>query len=117
MIREEFLTTLKLLDVKEKGGEFRIKGFLLEYVRSPIFDYVLLKGKIPYSLAKAIYEQHKKYKIDMEHFIFSPYEDKDDPIEKFYIDRITIKSVEALQFVIETIREYPIINEWAIGNY
>ena len=116
MIREEFLTTLKLLDVKEKGGEFRIKGFLLDYIRSPIFDYVLVKGKIPYFLAKVIYDEAEKYSLDTYYFK-CVYEDKNHPIGKTYITQIKITSPEALQFVIQTIRDYPFINEWAIGNY
>lgn len=115
MTRDEFLTMLNQIDVKEKGGQFRIKGFFLEYVPSPINSYVLLKGRIPYSLAQAIYEQAKKYRLDTSYFMFV-YED-DNPIEKKYIDRIKVDSVEALKFVIETVREHPFINEWAIGNY
>lgn len=116
MTHSEFLTTLKLLDVKEKGGEYRIKGFLLGYVNSPIIGYVSLLGKIPYSLASAIYEQAKEYRLDTYYFNCT-YEDTTNPIEKKYINRIKIDSVEALRFVIETIREHPFINEWAIGNY
>ena len=116
MTHTEFLTTLKLLDIKEKGGEFRIKGFLLEYVKSPISDYVLLKGKIPFSLSKAIYEKATTYRLD-NYYFGCTYEDPTNPIEKKYIDRIKIDSVEGLKFVIETVREHPFINEWAIGNY
>lgn len=116
MTRGEFLTTLKLLDVKEKGGEYRIKGFLLDYINSPITGYVMLKGKIPFSLAKAICEQAEKYKLD-KYYFNGTYDDPTNPIEKKYIDRIKIDSVEALKFVIETVREHPFINEWAIGNY
>lgn len=118
MTNSEFITTLKLLDVKEKGGEFRIKGFLLDYTKSPLYDYVMLKGRIPYSLAKTIYDQAEKYQLDINYFkYFYICEDKTHPIEKKYIDRIKIDSVEALKFVIETVREHPFINEWAIGNY
>ena len=113
MTREEFLTVLKILDVKEHGGEFRIKGFLLEYVRSPISDYVMLQGKIPYSLAEVIYQEANKYKLNPYCFNIAY---KDNTNQK-YIDRIKIDSDEALKFIIETIREHPFINEWAIGNY
>ena len=116
MTREEFLTTLKLLNVEERGGEFRIKGFLLGYINSSITGYVILNGKIPYSLAKAIYEEAEKYKLDKSYLLFT-YEDNTNPIEKTYINRIQIDSPEALKFVIETVREHPFINEWAIGNY
>ena len=116
MTHGEFLTTLNLLNVKEKGGEYRIKGFLLGYINSPITGYVILNGKIPYSLAKAIYEEAEKYKLDKIYLRFT-FEDNTNPIEKTYINRIQIDSPEALKFVIETIRENPFINEWAIGNY
>lgn len=113
MTRGEFLTALKLLDVKELGGEFRIKGFLLDYIRSPISDYVMLKGKIPYSLAKAIYEEANKCKLDTYYLNYA-YEDNTN---QKYFTRIKIESVEALKFVIETVRKHSFINEWAIGNY
>ena len=116
MTQEVYLTVLKLLDVKERAGEFRIKGFLLEYVRSSISNYVMLKGKIPYSLAEAIYKEANKYKLDTYYFNCA-YEDNTNPISKKYISQIKIDSVEALKFVIETVREHPFINEWAIGNY
>jgi hypothetical protein len=116
MNKTQVRTTYQLLNVKERGGEYRIKGFLLDYIPSPITDYVMLKGRIPFSLAEAIYEQHVKYRLDIYYFNCS-YEDPNHPIEKKYIDRIKIDSVEALKFVIETIREHPYINEWAIGNY
>lgn len=116
MTHDSFLTTLKLLDVKERGREFRIKGFLLEYVHSPIIDYAWLRGKIPYSLAKAIYEQAEKYKLDT-YYSKCIHEDNNNPIDKKYITQIKIDSEEALKFVIETVREHPFINEWAIGNY
>lgn len=116
MTRGEFLTVLKLLDVRELGGEFRIKGFLLELIYSPISDYVMLKGKIPYSLAEVIYQEANKYKLDTYYFNRA-YEDTTAPINKKYIDQIKIESAEALKFVIETVREHPFINEWAIGNY
>jgi len=117
MKRDVFLTTLKLLDVKEKGGEFRIKGFLLEFILTPTYEFVALTGKIPYSLAKAIYEQHERYSIDMDREFNRPIEDKNSPFEKLYIDQIKFNSPEALKFVVETVREHPFINEWAIGNY
>ena len=113
MTRGEFLTVLKLLDVRELGGEFRIKGFLLECVHSPISDYVMLKGKIPYSLAKVIYEEVNKYKLDTYYFNCA----HEDNTNQKYITQIKIQSVEALRFVIETVREHSFINEWAIGNY
>ncbi len=116
MTRGEILTVLKLLDVRERGYEFRIKGFLLDYVKSPTSDYVMLRGKIPYSLAKAIYEEANKYRLDTYYFNCA-YEDNTNPINKKYITQIKIDSVEALKFVIETVREHPFINEWAIGNY
>ena len=118
MTREEFLATLKLLDVKKYGGEFRIKGFLLDFTPSKIADYVMLKGRIPYSLAKTIYDQAEKYQLDTTYFkYFYICKDKTHPIEERYIDRIKIDSVDALKFIIETIFEHPYINEWAIGNY
>lgn len=113
MTRGEFLTVLKLLDVKERGGEIRIKGFLLDYVHSPIVDYVMLRGKIPYSLAEVIYQEANKYRLDTYYFNCA-YEDNTN---QKYLDRIKIDSVEALKFVIETVREQSFINEWAIGNY
>lgn len=118
MLKIEFITALNMLNVKERGGEFRIKGFLLDYIASPITDYVMLKGRIPYSLAKTIYEQAEKYQLDISYFKYCYIcEDKTHPIEKKYIDRIKIDSIEALKFVVETVREHPFINEWAIGNY
>lgn len=113
MTRGEFLTVLKLLDVKERGGEFRIKGFLLELIHSPIADYVMLRGKIPYSLAEVIYQEANKYRLDTYYFN-GAYEDNNN---QKYLNGIKIDSVEALKFVIETVREHPFINEWAIGNY
>lgn len=113
MTRGEFLTVLKLLDVKEHGGEFRIKGFLLELIHSPVSDYVMLKGKIPYSLAEVIYQEANKYKLNPYCFNIA----YTDNTNQKYIDQIKIDSVEALKFVIETVREHPFINEWAIGNY
>ena len=118
MTREEFLTTLKLINIKEKGGEFRIKGFLLDYIRSPISDYVLLKGRIPYSLAKTIYAQYKTYHFSITDPEFQcPKYDENARVEKYYVSRIQINSPEALKFVIEAVRNHPFINEWAIGNY
>ena len=72
MTRDSFLTTLKLLDVQEKGREFRIKGFRLNYIHSPIYDYVMLEGKIPYSLAKAIYEQDRRVRPTGRSAAYSP---------------------------------------------
>ena len=114
MTRGEFLTVLKLLDIKERGGEFRLKGFVLEYVHSPISDYVMLKGQIPYSLAEVIYQEANKYRLDTFYFNYAC---KEDNTNQKYLERIKIDSVEALEFVIETVRKHPFINEWAIGNY
>lgn len=116
MTYDVFLWTLKFLNVHQHNREFRIKGFLIEHIHSPIRDYILVKGKIPYSLAKAIYKESEKYRLDTYYFKCA-YEDNKNPIEKNYITQIKIESPEALKFVVETIREHPFINEWAIGNY
>jgi len=116
MTREEFLITLTLLEVKEKGGEFRIKGFLIDYIKSPLNDYILIKGKIPYFLAKIIYEECGKYALDPGHEFLHPHEEEGHPTS-CYITQIKITTPLALKYVIETIRDYPFINEWAIGNY
>ena len=117
MTRDEFLTTLRLLKVKSHDNEFRIKGFLLDYIKSPISDYVFLKGKIPYFLAKVIYEDGAKYNLHPDFNFEHPYEDKEHPTNKMYVTQIKITSIEELVLVINTIRDYPFINEWAIGNY
>jgi len=116
MIYKEFTCALKMLNVNSYDDEYRIKGFLLTFVKAPNSSYISLKGKIPYPLAQAINEKGN-LKIDMGIRFLHPYEDETVVIFKKYITNIKINSVEALQIVIEIIRAHPYINKWAIGNY
>lgn len=117
MTQQEFEAVLKIMNVKKFDDEYRIKGFLLTYIKSPFSDYILLKGKIPYSLAQIIYNSQNPNHLKPELEFQIPHKDEQHPIIKQYITRIKITSSAELCFVIDTIREQPFINEWAIGNY
>ena len=117
MTPQEFETALKSMNVQKFDDEYRIKGFLLSYVKSHLSDYVLLKGKIPYSLAKFVYDTQKPNHLTPDIDYLLPRQDEQHPIIKKYITKIRINNIDELCFVIDTIREHPFINEWAIGNY
>ena len=141
--RRDFENALKFMSIEKHSGEYRIKGFNLVF--RYIFDCscICLEGKIPLSLAEAIYAQHEKYSIwfdtDCHHHqsiidhartmigcklivdnglnVVAALEiEKQLPVEKLYITNITTDSIQGLIFIIEKVREANIINEWAIGN-
>ena len=81
MIYKEFTCALKMLNVNRYDYEYRIKGFLLTFIKAPSSGYVSLKGKIPYSLAQAINEKGNP-QIDMGIRFLHPYEDENAVISK-----------------------------------
>jgi hypothetical protein len=113
MTQQEFEVALKFLNVKKYDDEYRLKGFLISFFKSPISSYVLIKGKIPYSMAEILYSKLSKNNIEF----LRPYEDDQHPTTKKYIKKVEIHSIDELRFAVDTIREQPFINEWAIGNY
>ena len=103
MTRIEFLTTLKLHGLKEKGGKVKIKDFSLSYSWLPFSDHAILKGKFPTSLVNALYERSKQYDLDITSSTFRHrhHHHDDDSINKEY--RVEIKTNAALTFVIKTV--------------
>ena len=141
--KKEVELALKLLNVAKHDGEYRIKGFKLEFTKIWDKECITLNGKIPLPLAESIDKNRKQlsiwYGTDCYHSstiienarsmvrcqmiqhhgldIDAAYEfEKQLPVEKLYITQIATDSIDGLTFIIEKVRETNIINEWAIGN-
>ena len=120
----------------ELGGERRLYGFLFEY-RGGGREYIGVRGRIPYTLAKKINcDPLNKMKIcinggsagwklleclkhDEKDYVSDEEARQlidDGKGDEMYIEYYHIWTIEGLKHVINCIREYGKINKWAIGN-
>ena len=101
MEKSEFRIALKQKKVESFGGEYRIKGFKLIFSDS----YAKVRGKIPLPLVAKI------YKKDMSELIT-----ENDDGQNCFMKECRVSEFDDLLHMIDSIREMPYTNEWAIGN-